>query len=93
MLFGPGEIENDNPICRYFRELPTLAFSGNEVMINAALCREQWKKELFVQDITQQEIFERVGPLYYINQLCCNRKSKSVNFFPKLVPSFRGVRQ
>lgn len=64
-LFGLGEMENDKPICRYFKELPTLAFSGNEVMINEAVCREQWrKKELSVQDITQQEISEIPGPAY-----------------------------
>lgn len=64
-LFGLGELENDKPICRYFKELPSLAFSENEVMINEALCREQWKKdELSVPDITQQEISEMPGHTY-----------------------------
>ena len=64
-LFGLGELENDKPICRYFKELPSLAFSGNEVMINEALCREQWRKdELSEQDITRQEISEMPGHTY-----------------------------
>jgi CRISPR-associated protein Cmr1 len=43
--------------------------------------------------ISRLAICRRVRPLYYVNQLCCNRKCKSVNFFPKLVPSFSRVRQ
>ena len=64
-LFGLGELENDKPICRYFREQPSLAFSGNEVMINEALCREQQKKEeIPAQVVTQQGISEMPGPVY-----------------------------
>ncbi|MEK9150161.1 MAG: hypothetical protein AAB267_08980, partial [Candidatus Desantisbacteria bacterium] len=44
-LFGLGEVENDKPVCRYFKEKPSIAFSGNEVMIGASLCQEQRKKE------------------------------------------------
>ncbi|MBU0599945.1 AAA family ATPase, partial [bacterium] len=44
-LFGLGELEGDKPACRYFKEKPSIAFSGNEVMIGAALCQEQRKKE------------------------------------------------
>ena len=79
-LFWLGEMENDKPICRYFKELPALAFSGNEVMINEALCREQWKKkELLVQDITQQEIFEIRGPVYEPTKKETDLKGKSKN--------------
>ncbi|CAG1771764.1 hypothetical protein BAC3_02056 [uncultured bacterium] len=79
-LFGLGELENDKPICRYFKELPTLAFSGNEVMINEAVCREQWrKKELSVQDITQQEISEIPDPAYEPTKKETDFKAKTKN--------------
>ena len=44
-LFGLGELENDKPICRYYKEQASIAFSGNEVIISEALCREQVKEE------------------------------------------------
>lgn len=44
-LFGLGEMKDDKPILRYFKEGASIAFSGNEVLIGEALCREQRKKE------------------------------------------------
>lgn len=79
-LFGLGELENDKPICRYFKVLPTIAFSGNEVMINEALCREQQKKEeISVQAITQQEISEMPGPGYETMKKEPDFKAKTKN--------------
>lgn len=79
-LFGLGEMENDKPICRYFKELPTLAFSGNEVMINEALCREQWKKEeLSEQYITPQEIPEMPGTVFETTKKETDSKAKTKN--------------
>ena len=43
-LFGLGELENDKPVCRFYRERPSIAFSGNEVLINEATCVEQKNK-------------------------------------------------
>ena len=43
--------------------------------------------------VSDGELDSGVRPLYYVNRLSCNRKSKSVNFLPKLVPSFSRVRQ
>jgi hypothetical protein len=43
-LFGLGEIKDNMPICLYFKEQPSIALSGNEVLINEALCREQGEK-------------------------------------------------
>lgn len=43
--FGLGELEGNNVICRYFKELPTVAFSETEVIISEALSYEQKKKE------------------------------------------------
>jgi hypothetical protein len=40
-LFGLGELENDKPICRYFKEQSTIAFSGTEVIVNEKICLEQ----------------------------------------------------
>lgn len=44
-LFGLGEMEDYKPICRYFKEQASVAFSGNEVIISEALCCEQRGKE------------------------------------------------
>jgi hypothetical protein len=44
-LFGLGELEDNKPICRYFKEHPTVALTGNEALISEALCVEQKKKE------------------------------------------------
>ena len=39
-LFGLGELEDDRPVCRYFKERPTVALSGREVLISEELCRK-----------------------------------------------------
>jgi hypothetical protein len=44
-LFGLGELQNNKPLCRYFRESPTVAFSENEVLVSEALCLEQRRKD------------------------------------------------
>lgn len=44
-LFGLGELEDGKPVCRYFREQASVAFSGNEIIISEALCCEQREKE------------------------------------------------
>ena len=43
-LFGLGELENEKPVCRFYREQPSLAFSGNEVLISETTCVEQKNK-------------------------------------------------
>lgn len=40
-LFGLGDLENEKPNCRYFKEAPTVAFSDNEVLISEGICRQQ----------------------------------------------------
>ena len=42
-LFGLGELENESPVCRFYREQPSLAFSATEVLIREGLCIEQKK--------------------------------------------------
>lgn len=44
-LFGLGELKENEPICRYFKEKPTLSFSSNEVVIKEEVCIKQLKKE------------------------------------------------
>ena len=44
-LFGVGNLENEKPKCRYFKERPSLAFSGQEVMICESVCQEQKQKD------------------------------------------------
>ena len=44
-MFGLGELEDDKPVCRYFKEQPSVAFSESELIISEALCYEQKKKE------------------------------------------------
>jgi hypothetical protein len=43
-IFGVGELENNQPICRYFKDQPSIAFSPNEVLISEHICREQRTK-------------------------------------------------
>ena len=45
-LFGLGELNDDKPNCRYFKEPASVALSGNEAIINEGLCREQREKEI-----------------------------------------------
>jgi len=40
-LFGVGEVENDAPRCRWFREKPSIAFADSEVIIREDLCSQQ----------------------------------------------------
>ena len=41
-LFGLGELEDEKPICRYFKERPpAIAFSGSEVIIREDICTAQ----------------------------------------------------
>lgn len=47
-LFGLGALEEDNPVCRYFKEQPSVSFVGNEIIICETLCLEQQKKETHV---------------------------------------------
>ena len=44
-LFGLGELENNKPVCRYYREQPSMAFSGNEVIVCEAISVEQQAKK------------------------------------------------
>ncbi|MDD5510539.1 MAG: DUF499 domain-containing protein [Dehalococcoidales bacterium] len=44
-LFGLGELQNDKPLCHYFRESPTVAFSGSEVLIQETICQDQKQRE------------------------------------------------
>ncbi|MFQ6091636.1 MAG: fibronectin type III domain-containing protein, partial [bacterium] len=39
-LFGLGELEDDAPVCRYFKEQPSVALSGKEILISEELCRK-----------------------------------------------------
>jgi len=44
-LFGAGELEDDKPICRYFKEQPSIAFSETEVIISESICQVQKTEE------------------------------------------------
>jgi hypothetical protein len=46
-IFGLGEIENNQPKCRYFNEDCTIAFSGSEIIIRDYICTQQKKGEKF----------------------------------------------
>ncbi|MBN1351905.1 AAA family ATPase, partial [candidate division KSB1 bacterium] len=43
-LFGLGELIDDNPQSVYFKESPTVSFSGNEIIIKNTICEEQIKE-------------------------------------------------
>ena len=44
-LFGLGNLEEGCPVCRYFKEEPSLSFTGREVLIAEAVCRAQRSEE------------------------------------------------
>ena len=40
-LFGLGALEDDRPVCRYFKEEPFVGLAGSEVIIRAGVCQAQ----------------------------------------------------
>ena len=44
-IFGIGELVDDKPICRYFRQYPSLSFSSNEILIVEKICLEQERQK------------------------------------------------
>ena len=62
-MFGLGELQNDKPVCLYFKERPgSIAFAGNEVIIRDAVCialKEPKPDELPQQPVPVQP---RPGP-------------------------------
>jgi hypothetical protein len=40
-LFGLGELEEDQPRCRFFKEEPSISLAGNEIIMRAELCQAQ----------------------------------------------------
>ncbi len=40
-LFGLGELENDQPICRYFKEEPSISLAEDEILLRADICEAQ----------------------------------------------------
>lgn len=51
-LFGIGRLEDEKPVCSYFREECEINFSENEVIIKKELC----EKKLLEKDIYREEI-------------------------------------
>lgn len=43
-LFGLGEVKDDQPVCRYFKQESTVSFVDNEVLIKAEICLAQIKE-------------------------------------------------
>ena len=72
-MFGLGELEDEKPICRYFKERPpSVAFSGSEVIIREDICIAQKEAEKEKEkppeplyppdDGTKKKIIEPPGP-------------------------------
>jgi hypothetical protein len=40
-LFGLGELKDDQPICRYYKEEPSISFTNDEILIKAEVCEAQ----------------------------------------------------
>jgi len=40
-LFGLGEIKDDKPVCHYFKQESSVAFTDNEILIKAEICQAQ----------------------------------------------------
>ncbi len=52
--FGLGELEDGKPVCRYFKESPSIAFSGSEVIVREDVCKEQREKEEEAEEVTYE---------------------------------------
>jgi hypothetical protein len=52
-IFGIGELIDDKPVCRYFKQYPSLSFSGNEILITDKICLEQEKEKAETAGATQ----------------------------------------
>lgn len=44
-LFGLGEVKDDKPVCNYFKQECTVAFTDNEILIKADICQAQIKEK------------------------------------------------
>ena len=44
-LFGLGELEDDKPICRYFKQSAPVSLSGKEAIIRESVCLKQMREE------------------------------------------------
>lgn len=44
-LFGLGDLENGQPVCRFFREDASIALSSNEIILREDLCLRKEKEE------------------------------------------------
>ena len=45
-LFGLGALQDDQPVCHYFKETPLVGLIGSEVIIRSDICQAQREKEL-----------------------------------------------
>jgi len=45
-LFGLGAVEDDRPVCHYFKEEPSIGLTGSEVIIQAGVCQAQREAEM-----------------------------------------------
>ncbi len=52
-LFGLGEIKDDQPVCRYFKQESTVSFTDNEVLISAEICQPQMVEQQSQTTFTQ----------------------------------------
>jgi len=43
-IFGLGELENSQPVCRYFKEKARMGFSESEIIISETICKESKEK-------------------------------------------------
>jgi len=44
-IFGLGALEDDRPVCRYFKEEPFIGLAGSEVIIQTEICQAQREAE------------------------------------------------
>lgn len=51
--FGLGEVENDTPVVRFFKEQTEVNFEHGEVLIHASLCIDNYEKQVDVKTGTE----------------------------------------
>ena len=52
-IFGLGDLKDGEPVCRYFKQIPSVGFSESEIIIKEELCKEQTEEPQVVLKVAE----------------------------------------
>lgn len=88
-LFGLGLLENNQPLCKYFKKFPHIYFNEDEIIIKDSICTEQIKQVSFVEKETESDkhITQNVIPDNILDQVApAKQKTYDQLSFNFLIP-------